>query len=76
MRSYFQTIVFLLFVLGTNSVIAYDVWMVSNQNRIMVIRDVQSATPTQELNVTHASVPDAFSHDFGDIGFAEDGSLL
>ena len=75
MRSYFQTIIFLLFTLGANSVMAYDVWLVSNQNRIMVIKDVQSATPTQELNVTHASVPDAFSHDFGDIGFAEDGSL-
>jgi uncharacterized repeat protein (TIGR01451 family) len=60
---------------GINFAMAYDIWLVTNQNKIIVIKNVETGLPTQELNATHVSVPDAYSHDFGDIGFAKDGSL-
>ena len=71
-KSLFFALILLVFT--TDSVKAWDIWLVTNQGRIIVIRDVETL-PTQEFIVTHASVPDSYRHDFGDIGFAPDGTL-
>jgi LPXTG-site transpeptidase (sortase) family protein len=71
-KSLFFALILLLFT--TNSAKAWDIWLVTNQGRIIVIRDVETL-PTQELVVTHASVSDAYNHEFGDIGFAPNGTL-
>ncbi len=71
-KSLFLVLALLIFT--TNSAKAWDIWLVTNQGRIIVIRDVETA-PAQEYILTHDSVPDAYAHDFGDIGFAPDGTL-
>ncbi len=57
-----------------NSAKAWDIWLVTNQNRIIVIRNVENS-PTQIDIITHDIVSGSASGDFGDIGFAPDGSL-
>jgi len=64
-----------LLLLSTNQALAYNIWFVTNQNKILVVKDVDGAIPIQQLHVTHAPVSDAWSHDFGDIGFAKDGMM-
>jgi len=61
-------------VVIVSSAKAWDIWLVTNQNRIIVIRNVETS-PTQVFIVTHAFVPGSALGDFGDIGFAPDGSL-
>ena len=65
----------LLAMFSTDYLLCYDIWFVTNKNHIFTIGDMDSTTPSQKPSITHASVPDAYSHDFGDIGFANDGIL-
>ncbi len=65
----------LLTMFSTNHLLAYDIWFVTNKNHIFTVGDVDTYTPSQRPSLTYASVPDAYSHDFGDIGFAHDGIL-
>ena len=53
---------------------AWDIWLVTSKNRILVVRDVETS-PHQEYVVTHQQVPDAATYGFGDIGFAPNGKL-
>jgi len=64
-----------MLMLGRPSVAwALDIWLVTNQNRILVIRHVEQA-PVQEVVLVHDPVPDALRNDFGDLAFALDGNL-
>ncbi len=62
----------------TSNARALDIWLVTNHNRILVIRDVDT-NPHQEYILTHDDVPDAHTRfgyfGFGDIGFAPNGRL-
>ena len=64
----------LLIAFTTDSVKAWDIWLVTNNRRIIVIRNVENS-PTQEFIVLHDLAPNSANDDFGDIGFAPDGSL-
>jgi uncharacterized repeat protein (TIGR01451 family) len=67
--------VLLLLIFSISSLSAYDIWLNTNQKRILVIKDVETASVRQEHNSTHNDVPDAYGKDFGDIAFSQDGSL-
>ncbi len=57
---------------------AWDIWLVTDHNRVLVIRDVET-NPHQEYLFTHDDVPDAHTRygyfGFGDIGFTPNGRL-
>jgi len=65
----------LLLIFSISSLNAYDIWLNTNQKRILVIKNVETASVKQEFNTTHNDVPDAYGKDFGDIAFSQDGSL-
>ena len=71
-----KSILLTTFILAVtvSSAKAWDIWLVTSQGRIIVIRDVETL-PIQEDIITHNPVPDSDSGDFGDIGFAPDGNL-
>ena len=73
----FLLALFLLAVLATPAR-AWDIWLVTDHNRILVIRDVETS-PHQEYILTHDDVPDAHTRfgyfGFGDIGFSLTGKL-
>ncbi len=72
-----QAILLTIFLLAfnTNSAKAWDIWLVTNQRRIIIIRDADSSSPTQINLLTHDIAPHSASGDFGDIGFSPDGVL-
>ena len=57
---------------------AWDIWLVTTHNRILVIHDVETA-PHQGYLFTHDDVPDAHTRygyfGLGDIGFSPNGKL-
>lgn len=65
-----------LFLLAATARVAFawDIWLVTNQHRVLVIRDVDGA-PHQEFVLTHQPVPNAYARAFGDVAFAGDGAL-
>ncbi len=65
----------LVFALGKPTIAyALDIWLVTTQDRILVIRHVEQ-NPTQEFVLVHDPVLDAYHNDFGDFAFALDGHL-
>ena len=65
----------LLAMFSTSHLLAYDIWFVTNKNHIFTVEDIDTPNISQKPSLTHDSVPDAYGHDFGDIGFANDGIL-
>ncbi|NPA05806.1 MAG: sortase [Chloroflexi bacterium] len=60
-----------VFVWPLSSAAALDVWLITNHNRVLVIRTVER-TPVQTVYIRHDPVPDAYAHDFGDLAFVGD----
>ncbi len=73
----FLLALFLLATLATPAR-AWDIWLVTDQNRVLVIREVNT-NPHQVYLFTHDDVPDAHTRygyfGIGDIGFAPNGQL-
>jgi len=55
-------------------VYAWDLWLVTNQHRILVIRDVDTA-PTQVYLRNHDPIPGAYEQALGDLAFAPNGTV-
>ncbi len=76
LRRLAQGLVLALVLLGwtAQTAFAWDIWLVTNQQRILKIRDVDGV-PTQEWVLTHDLVPGGYQSAFGDFSFAPNGVL-
>ena len=53
---------------------AWDLWLVTSDHRILVVRDVDRA-PVQTVRLTHDPVPGAYNQALGSFAFAPNGRL-
>ncbi len=65
---------FVLALLTSAPARAWDLWLVTSQRRILVIRDVDS-TPTQIFRLQHDPIVGAYNQALGDFAFAANGRL-